>query len=59
LRPFVWFFGPFIPHANGTDRCEMADKYGVSRRADGVRQTTLAGGRKQDAGTLIPPAHSQ
>ena len=36
----------------------MVRKYGVARSADGARQTTRAGGRKEDAGTHNPPAHS-
>ncbi len=36
---------------------EMVRKYGVSLCADGARQTTWVGGRKEGAGTHNPPAH--
>ena len=58
MRPCVWVFGPFNPHANDAGDMEMVRKYGVSLCADGARQMTRAGGRKEDAGTHNPPAHS-
>ena len=58
MRPCVWFSGPFNPHANDADGLEMVRKYGAGRSADGARQTTRVGGRKDDAGTHNPPAHS-
>ena len=58
MRPRVWFSGSFNPHANGADGQEMVRKYGSACRADGARQMTRAGGRKEDVGTHNPPAHS-
>ena len=53
------FPAPLNPHANGWILGKMAGKYGVPRRADGVGQTTLEAAMAEDAGTHIPPAHSQ
>ena len=58
MRPCVRLFGPFNPHANDAGGMEMVRKYGVSLCADGARQTTRVGGRKEDVGTHNPPAHS-
>ena len=58
MRPCVWIFGLFNSYANDAGGLEMVRKYGVARSADGARQTTRPGGRKEDAGTHNPPAHS-
>ena len=58
MRPCVGLSGLFNSYANDAGGLEMARKYGAGRCADGARQMTRAGGRKEDVGTHNPPARS-